>query len=320
MIVIQGEGVLSGRLSYFSKRLIGTIILLLILVLLTPIGYATSHGPPVGHHPVPYSFTLFSFTWTLIFSSTSGVWSVIFFHYWYATKFVLQLPFRALFFFVGVRYSEGKSNRVKLIISGILGDLLVMFPMAIINLLQWQFSIVPLPLMTVIGVPLLLKIGEKKRAPDTESVSAYLASLFLFLLVFFIPYMITIGFNYLNWTYVGLASMIYEVGLATNGPYFSMATLTLLIFPSSYNLIHIPRFLVPVLAYFHFSGRVSLKRTLFVSIVLEILTIIPFFIAGVFAPSILFIVIPIPMLSLCIFIISKARSKRANSQSIISVQ
>ena len=329
---------MSGQSSYSSKRLIGTIILLLILVLLAPIGYFKMYGAPVGHHPVPYFTNLLSFTWNLSFSSTSEAWSVFFFQ-GYATQFLLQLPLRALFVFEGVRYSCGKSNLVRLTISGFLGDLLVILPMAIVYLSEWYYIITPLPLMTIIGVPLLWKLGANTRALSTEHVggsseekvqeisnhednTVFFAPLLLFLLGILLPFLI-ISRIYPDWIFIGLESMIYYVELGPNGTYFSMQPLSLLYHFSHYYLYQIPRFLVSVVAYFHFSGRVSLKRTLFVSVILEILSGMPFIINGILAMlflsiTFLYIEIPLPMLSLCIFIISKARSKRANSQSIIS--
>lgn len=329
---------MSDQSSYFSKRSIGTIILLLILVLLAPIGFFKWYGAPVGHHPVPYVITLVSFTWNLSFSSTSEAWSVIFFQV-YPSIFVLQLPLRALFVFEGVRYSYGKSNLVRLAISGFLGDLLVILPMAIIYLSDWYFIITPLPLMTIIGVPLLWKLGAHTRALYTEPVggsseekaqeisnhkdnTVFFVPLFLFLLGILLPFLV-VSRIYPDWIFIGLESMIYNVELGPNGTYFSMQPLLLLNQFSLYYLYQIPRFLVSVVAYFHFNGRVSLKRTLSVSIILEILSGMPFIISGILAMLFLSIVflyieIPIPMLSLCIFIISKVRSKRANSRSIIS--
>lgn len=319
-----------GRLGFFSKKRIGIIILLLILVLLAPTCFITSHGPPVGHQPVSYSSRLISFIWTLVFSSNDAgeIWYIAFFNY-LAIGTVLQLPFRALFFFEGIRYSEGKSSHIRIIASGSLGDLLMTLPIALMNILGSSTTVIALPLMTVIGIPILWKLREGSKKSHSEPADglakekvqertnqtndgAFIITLFLFFLAIILPFVIfsrTTSSDSLN---IFLQAIMYNIGISSTGSGFNVLPFLMLFVILRPDIYQIFRFLVPVFAYFHFSDRISLKRTMAVGVVLEILMGIPYNIALLVS-----LAIPLPMISLSIIIISKILSKRDKAQITI---
>ncbi|MFW9921260.1 MAG: hypothetical protein ACFFED_16785 [Candidatus Thorarchaeota archaeon] len=326
---------MTNILEWFSKKRIAIIILLLVLILFVPFGVIQTFGAPQGYHPTPNSIHWITFTWSFIFSSSDS-WSIVFYPY-YSSVYVLQLPMRALFLIEGVNFAEGKSSNIRLLASGILGDLLVIVPMALLALPDGHLIIMPIPLMTLIGAHILLKFRRSHINIGTESedsldegvasgkrnqthTKAFFIVLFLTFLAAIIPSALIIGFSILGldtW-FIEISSNFYRIVLRSDGLYlFDIPFSDIILFPIIISLL--PRFSIPVLAYHHFIGRVSLKQTLYLSIILEIALLLFISILSIFVSRI-GLLIPLPFLSISIFIISKALAGRQLTSDKVPLQ
>lgn len=320
---------LVGVIESVSKRQVAAIILLIVLFLFAPFAFIRMYGAPAGHQPTPFSIIWLSYTWALVIfnSGASEVIYATFFHQ-FSGMFVLQLPFRAIFVFEGFRFSAGRSNLLRIGIIGLLGDLSVTLPLAIFVFSSWYSILIPLPVMTLAGVPLLqiLRVKHVMQTSATvevheerifEANKAFFITLFFFLLVILLPYLLMAGIDYANEPYLLVESVLYRIGLTGSGPYFY--TDPWFIFaPLYFSFIYqIPRFLVVIFAYAHFAERISLKRVIIIGIVLEILSGIPYTLIRLSAPLLGFTV-PLPLLSLGILVISKILDNRQATSNAVS--
>ncbi len=201
--------------------------------------------------------------------------------------FLAQLPFRVLFIFEGIRYRERATSMIRVMIYGLLGDLLVAIPLLFSTFFSLQILIVPIPVMTLLGFLVLYSSHWKEDSPidskydaiahDNETMREqyqktvkdemiFIIALFLLLLFVILPYIISTGINYHDEYYVSFNAVPYIFVITERGTnsYFNSA----FIFSSIniHSLLQIPRLLVPVIGYYYFEKRVSLKHTLIISV------------------------------------------------------
>ncbi|MFW9955601.1 MAG: hypothetical protein ACFFD3_13720 [Candidatus Thorarchaeota archaeon] len=141
---------------------------------------------------------------------------------------------------------------------------------------------------------------------ENGSKQSLLISLLFLILVFIFPFVVTAGVASNDELYIMLESFVYYIAIS-NTFYGSVIPLQTLLTLSFAHLYQIPRFLVAILAYYHFNGRIALKYMMLIGFILEITTALPYVIAGLLAPPL--IAFPLPLLSLGILVISKIRIK-----------